>query len=69
MSLWRGSRAMRLVGRLDGIALALEHLGKIMIGGEQSAGHLELVVVAARSQQDVGDVSPLVRVDRRATMH
>jgi len=34
-----------------------------MIGGEQSTGNLELIIVATRTQQNIGDVSPLVRVD------
>ena len=51
-----------LVGCLDGIALTFEYLRKIVIGGEQSAGHLGLFIVAARIEQNVGDLSPLVGV-------
>jgi hypothetical protein len=50
------------VGRFDGLALAFEHLGKIMIGGEQRSGHLGLDVVAARREQDIGDLSALGRI-------
>jgi hypothetical protein len=41
------------IGGFDGVALAFEHLGKIVIGGEQRSGHLARVIVAARGQQDV----------------